>query len=83
MLYHLLEKGWRSQRRQINELGGTGVQEGKTQEVGSTKSESSELGQASCLESQGEGRIRDRIWTAAPRGHLMFKGDLQGFMNIG
>lgn len=31
----------------------------------------------------GGGRIRDRIWTAAPREHLMFKGNLQSFMNTG
>lgn len=40
---------------QINEPRGTGVQEGKTQEVGSTKSESSELGHSSWSLSGKEG----------------------------
>lgn len=46
----------------INETKGTGIQKGKTQEGGKHQmGRGSELGQASCLESQQTGRRRGRI----------------------
>lgn len=68
---------------QIDETRGMGIQKGKTQEGGKHQmGRGSELVQASCLESQQKGRRRGRFWTAAAREYLMFKEDLQGFMNL-
>lgn len=63
---------------QINEQRGMGVQEVKTQEWGGSSRGKGVMSQSRLLgvKTQGEGRRRGGIWTAAARECQMFKGDI-------